>query len=115
MALSEAQIQQQCVVWFRNNYCRKGMNPRYCMFSVANEAAYSNKQYISTGVLPGVSDTIVILPGKVLFIEFKTATGRQSDRQKEFEEIVTNLEYEYFICRSLKDFQDIICVYENSL
>jgi hypothetical protein len=106
--MSEAQIQQECIVWFRNKYCRKDNGTRYAMFSVPNEAGYKNKQFVSTGMLPGVSDTIVVLNGKVLFIEFKTATGKQSERQKDFEETVKALGHPYFICRNFKDFVFII-------
>ena len=110
MSKSENQIQQECIVYFRNKYCRKGLDPRYCIFSVPNEAGYKNKQFVSTGLLPGVSDVIVVLPGKVLFLEFKTATGRQSEKQKDFEEIVTNLGHDYFIVRN---FEGFICVIEK--
>ncbi len=106
----EAEIQQKCIIHFRNKYCRKGLDPRYAIFSVPNEAGYKNKQFVSTGLLPGVSDVIAVLPGKVLFLEFKTATGRQSEKQKDFEEIVTNLGHDYFIIRS---FEDFICVIEK--
>ena len=106
--MSEAQIQQDCIVWFRNKYCRKGLDARYSIFSVPNEAGYKNKQFVSTGMLPGVSDTIVVLDGKVLFIEFKTATGKQSERQKDFEQTVKALGHPYFICRNFNDFVFII-------
>ena len=110
MSKSEAQIQQSCIVYFRNKYCRKGLDVRYSIFSVPNEAGYRNKQFVSTGMLPGVSDTIVVLDGKVLFIEFKTATGKQSERQKDFEETVKDLGHPYFICRNFNDF---VCIIEN--
>ena len=106
--MSEAEIQQECIVYFRNKYCRKGLDPRYCIFSVPNEAGYKNKQFVSTGLLPGVSDVIAVLPGKVLFLEFKTATGRQSEKQKDFEETVKALGHDYFICRNFEEFVFII-------
>lgn len=58
----------------------------------------------ATGLLAGVSDIIVIID-KVYFIEIKTETGSQSKEQKEFQEIVTNLNQEYLIIKSLNEFK----------
>lgn len=62
----------------------------------------------ATGLIKGVSDTIIVLPGKVLFIEFKTDTGHQSDHQKEFQHTVTDMGHEYHIIRSLEQFKSLI-------
>lgn len=56
----------------------------------------------------GVSDMIVLLPNQVLFVEFKDLKGKQSENQKEFQQIVTNLGFEYHLVRSLEEFQNII-------
>jgi hypothetical protein len=58
----------------------------------------------STGVVAGVSDLIVLMPNRCIFVEVKTDIGRQSDKQKEFEEIVKALNFEYHLVRSLEDF-----------
>ena len=60
------------------------------------------------GLLPGVSDTVVVMPKKVLFIEFKTETGYQSPNQKEFQSAVHSCQHQYHVCRSLEQFQQII-------
>ena len=62
----------------------------------------------STGMTSGVSDTIVVLPNKTLFCEFKTSVGVQSQAQKEFQQIVTDLGHEYHVVRSLEQFKEII-------
>jgi hypothetical protein len=59
---------------------------------------------IQTGLMSGVSDLILLLPNKAVFVEVKTDVGRQSDKQKEFEQIVTALGFEYWLVRSLEDF-----------
>lgn len=112
---SESKIQAESVKWFNNNYCLKHHNPRMCIFSVPNEAIQKmNWKQISTfkatGLKSGVSDTIVIMPEKVLFIEFKTSTGRMSEKQKNFKYQVENLRHKYYIARSLEDFKQIIFV-----
>lgn len=108
--MKENKIQANCYQWYHNNYCLKHHNPRGVMFSVPNELAGTNKiammQAKAMGLVSGVSDTIIILPnGNIIFCEFKDATGKQSDKQKEFESIVTNLGFEYKIIRNLEDFK----------
>jgi len=61
------------------------------------------------GLLSGASDTIICLPGKVLFVEFKTEIGNQSEKQKEFEQRVKDLGLEYHLIRSLEEFKEKIC------
>jgi hypothetical protein len=75
------------------------------MFSVANESTYNNRKFKNTGVLPGVSDTIVVLPDKIVFVEFKTSTGKQSEAQLEFQKRVIDLGHEYILIRNLDEFK----------
>jgi len=105
---TEFNIQQEIVVWFRNNYCLKHHKTRNIIFSVPNEAAYKNKSFIQTGLMVGVSDLIVVIKGKTLFIEVKTEKGKQSPKQIEFEETIKNLNQEYYVVRSLNKFIEII-------
>lgn len=105
---SEDRIQQEAIMWFRNTYGLKHHNPRCVMFSVPNSGENQKEQMkkIATGLLPGVSDTILVLPNKVIFCEFKDAKGRQSDKQIDFENRVTALGFEYWIIRNLEDFKN---------
>lgn len=57
----------------------------------------------------GVSDVVVVLKNKTLYIEFKTETGTQSDEQKDFQKTVTNLGHEYYLIRSFEQFKELIC------
>lgn len=116
--MTEAQLQASCYNWYNNNFCLKFHNPRGLMFSIPNELAGRNAVATllakSTGLTAGVSDTIVILPnGKLLFVEFKTATGKQTGKQKEFEKRVTELGFEYKIIRTFEEFKKIT-EYENN-
>lgn len=104
--VSESSIQAQCFVWFNNNFCLKNQQNRAIMFSVPNESTVTQQKFVNTGLLRGVSDTIIVLNGKVLFVEFKTETGRQSEFQKDFQSRVENLGHEYLLIRSLTQFQD---------
>lgn len=103
LKLSESQIQGQCVSWFRYHF------PQYILFAVCNEATYKRSSYFSSiGMLNGVSDTVIVLPNKVLFVEFKAEKGKQRPEQKIFEEKVTALGFPYSIVRSLEEFKQVI-------
>ena len=62
----------------------------------------------ATGLLSGVSDLIVVLPNRILFLELKTETGQQSDSQVEFSCIISVLGFEYYVIRSIDEFKNII-------
>jgi hypothetical protein len=102
---SEFQIQAEIIVWFRNEYTRKGLG---LIFSVPNEATYTNKNFKTSGVLTGVSDLIVILQDKVIFVEVKNDVNTQSMAQKHFESNIISLGQKYFVIRSLNEFKQIM-------
>ena len=106
--MSEDQLQQQIVIWFKNELQRHGKG---FIFSVPNGGSRNPieaKKLKATGATAGVSDLIVLLPGaKTLFVELKTEKGIQSDNQKEFAERVEVLGYKYLLIRSLEQFKSI--------
>lgn len=57
------------------------------------------------GVLAGFSDLIIVADRSVLFVEVKTKEGRQSELQRKFQANIERLGFQYFVCRSLQDFQ----------
>ena len=93
----------------KNNYCLKHHNPRCDIFSVPNEATWKNNNFKAMGVRNGVSDLVVILKDKVLFIELKEGNNTQSENQIDFETVVTDLCHNYYLVRSLEQFKEIIC------
>jgi Holliday junction resolvase len=55
------------------------------------------------GSYKGIPDMVAIKKGRVLFLEIKKPTGKQSEHQKEFQQ---NIEYqggEYILVRCLED------------
>lgn len=65
--------------------------------------------------LPGEADlTLFAKGGKTVFIEIKTAAGRQNKQQKAFEKRVKELGFEYVIMRSLDDAREFIREVENT-
>ena len=110
MQKSESKIQQEIVIWYRNN----NLNNNNIIFSVPNEGKSAKEQMFkkATGLMSGVSDLICINNGEVLFIECKDDKGKQSDKQKEFENIVSLQGFKYFLVRSLDEFKKIVILAE---
>ena len=105
--MTEDQLQQSLVIWFKNNY---QMHGKGLIFSVPNGGSRNlleAKKLKQTGAMAGVSDLIVLLNGKCLFVELKAEKGIQSEVQKIFEERVKNLNFDYFIIRSLEEFKKL--------
>jgi len=57
------------------------------------------------GAYKGIPDLIAVKNGRVLFIELKTARGRQSDYQKQFPADLEAAGGEYVLCRGVDDLQ----------
>ena len=101
-------------MWFRNTYCLVFHKPKYCIFSVPNDGKDIKEQLRkkATGLLPGVSDLIVVLENKVLFVEVKDDKGIQSKNQIIFQTTVNNLGHYYYLVRSIDEFKNMI--YEHT-
>lgn len=97
---SEDKIQQEIYLYLQNNYCTKLCNPQCVVFAVPNQNQW---KLTNIGVVAGVSDLIFLMPNRIFFIEIKTQTGTQSDKQKSFEQKVKKLGFEYILVRSLEE------------
>lgn len=107
--ITEDYIQNQCWIWFVN--LTHKMKPRPVIYSVPNDEAspVQAKRKNLTGRKAGVSDLVVMLPnGKSLYIEMKTLEGRQSESQKRFEKECEELGFDYYLCRSVEEFKQVI-------
>ena len=96
--MSESKIQHEIVQALRH----EGI----LVFSVPNDFvkdARSMGTAIAMGLWPGVSDLVAVLPGRVVFLEVKTETGRQSPKQIKFQEAIERLGFDYFVVRSISD------------
>jgi hypothetical protein len=109
MSKLESKIQQEIVMYFNNKFCLKHSNPKCSIFSVPNEGKNAREQMYKKqlGMKSGVSDLIVLLPNRCVFIECKDEKGKQRETQMEFENTVKNLGFEYYIVRSLDDFKQL--------
>ena len=107
---TENKIQQEIYLYFKLNYCLPKHENRCMIFSVPNDSsnAVEQQRKVNTGLLAGVSDLIMFIDTDVYFIEIKTSTGIQSDKQKDFESRVNLLGHKYFLVRSLDEFKKIV-------
>lgn len=60
------------------------------------------------GMCPGWADLEIMDGQKVVFIELKTAVGKQSKAQKIMQERAEALGYKYYLCREYEDFIAIL-------
>lgn len=92
----EYDLQKEAVEWLREN-------DFFCV-SIPNEATYRRVNYFKgIGMLPGASDLIIIGLEQVVFVEFKSPTGRLSKDQIAFKMKVESLGHTYLVIRYLSD------------
>lgn len=104
---SEDRLQQKCFVWFWNTY----PHLRKLLFAVPNGGARSSREGAllkETGVVAGVSDLILLYNERAYCFELKTIIGKQSDKQEDWQKIVSTQNIPYYIIRNLELFQSII-------
>jgi len=106
MKREEEILQGKMVMWYDQEYPTK----RGTLFHVDNNSWNSiiGSKKKALGVRAGVSDLILVMDQKVVFIEVKTDTGEQSEHQEKFQKMVFILGHEYYIVRTLDQFQALI-------
>jgi len=103
--MTESQIQQQIIIFENNTYSIKNESLIFAVPNGGTRNILEAKLLKSTGVMPGVSDLILMVKNKIYFIELKAEKGIQSDLQKKFENKITNLGFEYLIFRSVNEYK----------
>lgn len=64
--------------------------------------------------IPGEPDlTLFTKTGETIFIEIKTPTGRQSQKQKHFQKVVESYGFRYMIMRSVENAEKLIQEVQN--
>ena len=59
------------------------------------------------GCYPGLSDMVAVKNGRVIHIELKTRTGKQSDNQIQFQADIEAAGGEYRVVRCIEDVSDL--------
>jgi len=106
--MTESQLQQKMIIWFKNEYQIKGKGLIFAVPNGGSRNILEAKNLKLTGQMAGVSDLIVLLNNKCIFIEVKVEKGIQSEVQKVFENKVSLLGFEYYLVRSLEEFKNVI-------
>ena len=107
---TEDLLQAACVKWFRTTFPH--LAP--CLFSVPNGGKRNDVEQarlITTGLTPGVPDLILIVKGRALGIEMKTATGTRSTAQKNLHRIWEREGNRVEVVRDLETFKKIVLEY----
>ena len=109
----ESKIQIACKRWFDYQYRQYAP----LLFAVPNggqRGKFEASIMKAEGVTPGVADMILLVPRRgygSLCIEFKTKTGKQSAKQKEWEAVASACGNKYVIVRNLEQFIRVATAY----
>ena len=96
--LPEAKLQIAAVEWLKEKM------PELVVIATHNESAWKRVNFFKKmGMLPGASDLIIIGLEQVIFVEFKSPTGRLSKDQIAFKMKVESLGHTYLVIRYLSD------------
>lgn len=103
---AEHRLQCACVRWFRLQH--PGL--RHALFAIPNGGRRdkaTGARLKEEGVVAGVADLILLHANcehHALLIEMKAGKGRQSQSQKEWQQMISADGYKYVVCRSLEEF-----------
>lgn len=106
----EDSLQKSCVQWFSLQY-REYAKLLHHSPNGGKRNAIEAAKFKAMGVRAGFPDLALYIARQGyhgLFIELKTAKGRQSDNQKYFQCVLEEQGYRYEVVRSLEEFQTII-------
>lgn len=109
---AEDRLQRQCATWFDMQYADMSLlmhhspNEGHLRHDDANGAKRK-----AMGMRAGFPDFIFLHPNKFysyLAIELKSPKGRQTERQKEYEQAVLSAGGKYVVVRSLDEFMRVV-------
>lgn len=106
MKNQELKAQAEFFQWHWNSF----PDERGLLHANNNNSENANKGALNMaiGVVPGVSDMEYMANGTVIFIEWKTPTGRQSEKQEDFQLKVEAQGFRYVILRSVEEGKELI-------
>ena len=111
----EDSLQKTCVQWFSLMY-RPYARLLHHSPNGGKRNAIEAAKFKAMGVRAGFPDLILCVARggyHGLFIELKTAKGRQTENQKYFQKALEAQGYKYEVVRSLDEFRQIITNYMN--
>lgn len=112
--MTELQFQAKCYQHFHNTYHVHRGRLRRIKNELDNHPYKTKRERMiqlsenkATGVIPGDSDFYFIAKNKIVYIELKIEAAQSID-QKVFERLVKSYGHEYFIVRTLEEFDELI-------
>lgn len=106
LKISEAEIQRNCIEYLQ--YMRIPFI-RNNSFAGMITRPNGSKGFIRNASYPGSPDLLVFLgEGVTLHIEFKSAIGKMSYDQLEYQQTMEKLKHRYYIIRDLTEFTKLI-------
>lgn len=102
----EDSLQKRCVMWFSLQY-REYAKLLHHSPNGGKRNAIEAAKFKAMGVRAGFPDLILCIARQGyhgLFVELKTAKGRQSDNQKYYQAVLEEQGYKYVVIRSIEDF-----------
>jgi hypothetical protein len=114
----ESQLQQQCVYWFRVQYQQYAMLLTHPINEGSDHTSQDRRRqaiHKAEGTVAGVPDLLLFMPavydGTTSFglgIEMKTPTGRQSQEQKDYQQMFESAGYRYVVVRTIEEFKQVV-------
>ena len=104
--MTEIQLQSRAFINLWNN--RPDLRGRVFAINNNSQNAIKGAMNRAMGVIAGVADMCFLIEGGVIWIEWKTETGKQSPDQKQFEALVRSVGHQYHIVRNEIEFLKII-------
>ena len=106
MSKSEHQIEREILVWL--NRIRGALFWKNETQGTYDAAKGCYRKNSNPFFIKGVSDIIGILNGVVVFLEVKSAKGRESESQKRFREAVTKRGGNVHVVRSIEETEAVL-------
>jgi len=103
MMLSEVKIQSQIFQWHWNNYPKERGLLCYNLNNSANKIDGNRNKAL--GLIKGRSDLVYYFQGQAIMLELKTAKGKQSRDQTQWQELIEANGFRYLVLRSLEEFK----------
>ena len=103
---SEDKIHTECYCWFHNEY--PALRGLLCYNLGNSKNAIDGARNRAKGLQKGRSDLVLYFNEKAYMIELKNTYGEQSNEQKDWELAVQIQGFQYFLIRSLSEFQELI-------
>ena len=109
MAITEKQLQQTIVAYFREQFSQYIIVSSLNGIKLTGTGKYSTiLEETRSGMLKGWPDLEIVLPDIVLYVELKTPTGVQSQAQKDVQAKLESLNKKYYIVRTFQQFKELI-------